>query len=302
MNLALTGGTGFVGQALVDVALDEGHAISALARREQAPRAGLSWVAGDIADADALAAMMRGADAAIHVAGVVNAPDAAGFERGNVEGTRMVLDAAKAAGVDRFVFVSSLSAREPDLSEYGVSKARAERLVAQSGLDWTMVRPPAIYGPRDREMLELFRAAKWGVVPIPARGRLSVIHVEDMARLLLALAGGGEESRGAVIEPDDGTVQGWSHREFARLIGSAVGRRVLSAPLPRAAMMLAARADRLLRGDGAKLTPDRVSYFSHPDWVVSEEARASADLWQPRIATPEGLRQTADWYRERRWL
>jgi nucleoside-diphosphate-sugar epimerase len=110
---------------------------------------------------------MAGTEAVIHVAGLVNTTDPDEFERANVLGTMNMIEAARAAGVPRFIFVSSLSAREPELSAYGASKARAEMLIKASGLDWTIIRPPAVYGPRDAEMFELFRAAKWGVVPVP---------------------------------------------------------------------------------------------------------------------------------------
>lgn len=302
MRIAVTGGTGFVGQALLDHALDQGCEVAALARRPQKPREGVEWVAGDLAAPDALSAMMREADAVIHVAGVVNARDRGGFEEGNVVGTLNVIESAKAAGIARFVHVSSLSAREPGLSDYGASKARAEKLVRASGLDWTIVRPPAIYGPRDTEMLELFKVSRFGFVPVPKDGRVSLIHVDDLARLLLALVPGGEAVTGHSFEPDDGRMNGWSHHELARAIGWAMGGRPRVIGLSPAALHRAARTDRFLRRSRAKLTPDRAAYFSHPDWVVSHGARPPHDLWQPRIETREGLKDTARWYRENRWV
>jgi hypothetical protein len=106
----------------------------------------------------------------------------------------------------------------------------------------------------------------------------------------------------AVLDADDGRDGGWSHRDFARAIGAAVGRRVLTVSLPRPLMMAGARLDRLLRGDRAKLTPDRVDYFCHPDWVADAGRRPPANLWQPQVATPAGLAETAGWYRAQGWL
>lgn len=302
MTIAVTGGTGFVGQALLDLAGKQRVDVRALARRAQPDRAGVSWISGDLDNRTALARLMQGAEAVIHVAGLVNTPDPAEFERCNVAGTLNVIEAALAAGVQRFVFVSSLSAREPDLSQYGASKARAEKLVRASGLDWTTVRPPAIYGPRDAEMFELFRSARWGVVPVPKDGRASLIHVDDLARLLLALVPGGVRVAHRVFEPDDGKPDGWTHDEMARAIGSAVGRRVWVPKLSRATLEKVAWVDRMLRGDKAKLTFDRVGYLTHPDWVVSAKARVPATTWRPRIETRAGLAATAQWYREQRWL
>ncbi|HUH77649.1 MAG TPA: NAD-dependent epimerase/dehydratase family protein [Devosia sp.] len=300
--IAITGATGFVGQSLLDRAGEAGIGVQALARNAQDKRNGVTWVPGDLDDKKALARLCNGAEAIIHVAAVVNAHDPSGFEACNVTGTLNVIEAARKAGVRRLVFVSSLSAREPGLSAYGQSKARAERLVKASGLDWTIVRPPAIYGPRDRELFELFRSAKWGVIPTPKDGKTSLIHVDDLARLLLTLLPGGEETTHRIFEPDDGKRGGWDHYELARAIGWAMGRRPRVLGLSRRTMELAAKADGMFRGKSAKLTLDRVGYFCHPDWVVTHGSRVPSTLWRPRIETRGGLKTTAQWYRTEGWL
>lgn len=300
--IAVTGATGFVGQALLDAAGAQGVEVRALTRSAQPARPGVQWIAGDLADSAALRKLMHGCEAVIHVAGVVNAPNRAAFETGNVLGTLAVIEAVQATGVRRLVHVSSLSAREPGLSAYGASKARAEQLVRASGLDWTMVRPPAIYGPRDRDLFELFRAAKWGVVPVPAEGRTSLLHVEDLVRLLLALVPAREETEHRTYEADDGKRGGWAHSEMARVIGWAMGRRPMVLRLSKRSLERAARADMMLRRSKARLTLDRVGYMVHPDWAVSATARVPAELWRPRIETRAGLKATAQWYREAGWL
>ncbi|WP_294331196.1 NAD(P)H-binding protein [uncultured Sphingomonas sp.] len=292
---AVTGGTGFVGSRLIDLALAAGHKVRALTRRDQPARDGVTWIRGDLDATDALADLCTGADAVIHVAGVVNAPDREGFAHGNITGTANMLAAATGAGVRRFVHVSSLAGREPQLSAYGWSKREADALVKASGLDWTIVRPPAIYGPGDLEMLELFRVARFGLALLPPGGRISVIEVSDLGRLLLALA--ATDTFSGEIDPDDGRAGGWTHPEFAHAIGRAVGRRVLALSLPKLVLMLGARVDRLLRGKRAKLTADRVSYFCHPDWVADPANRAPSNLWTPQVETEAGLVETARWYR-----
>jgi uncharacterized protein YbjT (DUF2867 family) len=307
--VALTGATGFVGRAVVEEAHRRGIALRALVRREQPACEGVEWVRGDLADRAALADLVRGAAAVLHVAGVVNTPDPRDFHIGNVSGTEALVECARAAGVRRFVFVSSLAAREPALSAYGRSKREAEQAVAESGLDWTIVRPPAIYGPRDREILELFKAARWGVVPMPA-GRASIVHVADLARLLVTLTGSGEEHAdaavrgtiGRVYEPDDQRVGGWPNKELAQAIGVAVGGRVWSPVLSKSVLTALAVIDHRLRGADAKLTRDRVGYMTHPDWVSDPDKAPPAGLWQPQIATPAGLAATAAWYRQNGWL
>lgn len=303
MILAITGGTGFVGQALIDAALEQGFEVRALARRPQEPREGVVWIEGGLSNTQALAQLITSdVEAVVHVAGVVNAPDPAFFEAGNVLGTMAVVNAAIAAGVHRFMHVSSLAAREPELSYYGNSKLRAERIVQASALDWTIVRPPAVYGPRDGEMLELFKAAKWGFVPVPRGTATSIIYVQDLAEMLLALLPSHEDTSYQVFEADDGCVNGWTMPEIARLIGDAVGKSVKVVELSRGTMNFAAKTDAMLRGVRAKLTADRVGYMTHPDWVVRPEARVPAHIFEPRVSTPEGMAYTAYWYREAGWL
>lgn len=301
-TLALTGGTGFVGQAVLDEAAERGLSVRALTRRLQPPRANVEWVRGDLHDAGALGELVQGASAALHVAGAVNAPDAAGFLHANVEGTENLLTAMRRRAVSRIVHVSSLAAREPGLSDYGRSKRLSEESVQVSGFDWTIIRPPAIYGPRDTEMFELFRTAKWGLVPLPPPGRASVIHVRDLARLLLDLASPVEQASQRIFEPDDGRPDGWSHDELARTIGAAVGRKVWAPSVPEAVLHKVAWLDRKLRRDKAKFTPDRARYMSHPDWVSNDDRRVPSALWAPQIETSEGFAQTAAWYRAQGWL
>jgi nucleoside-diphosphate-sugar epimerase len=301
MKLAITGSTGFVGSHLIDAALSAGHSVQALARREQPERERVEWIGGSLDDRSALERLVTGADAIIHVAGVISAPDAAGFEHGNVAGTLAMLAAATAGGIQRFVHVSSLAAREPKLSLYGASKAKAEDLVRSSGIEWIIVRPPAVYGPGDKETLELFKMARRGQIYLPPAGKLSLIHVADLAELLLALTR-PEAPVKAVMEPDDGRKGGWTHRQFGDALGRSVGVRARTISTPRFVLALGSRLDRLLRRGRAKLTPDRVAYFCHPDWVARAEHTPPRALWRPRIDTQQGLADTARWYQEQGWL
>ena len=295
MLIALTGATGFVGGRTLDLLIERGHHVRALTRRALPPRDGVVWIEGALDRPAGLAALVGGADAVIHVAGVVNAPDRSSFAAGNVAGTRAMVEAAARAQVVRLVHVSSLAAREPGLSNYGWSKAEAERVVEASALDWTMVRPPAVYGPGDLEMRDMFRLARLNLALLPPPGRMSAIAIDDLARLLVALA----ERSGPRItyEPDDGRT--YTHDEFARAIGVAVGRRVLPLPLPAALLRLGARIDRRLRGSAAKLTPDRAAYLAHPDWTVDPARRPPPALWAPATDLKRGLADTARWYADR---
>ncbi len=308
MTIALTGGTGFVGRMVLDQAIPCGIPLRALTRRKPPDVRGVEWVHGDLDHRTALARLTHGAQAVIHIAGLTRATDQDAFHRVNVLGTQTVLEAARAAGVGKLVVVSSLAAREPELSAYGRSKAEAEILVTASGLPSVIVRPPAVFGPRDADMLELFRMAKRGFLPLPPPGRASMINVRDLARLLLLLADPATASWAEMVgaqalEPDDESPNGYSHRELAGMICAAVGRKKVFAPhLPYRMLSLAAHADERIRGSRAKLTADRASYMAHADWVVSPQNRPPSELWRPQIIAREGLAQTARWYEQEGWL
>ena len=288
MTLAITGATGFVGRRVLALAESP---IRALARRPQPPLPGVTWVAGDLADTNALAWLCDGADAVIHIAGIVSAPSRAEFDAGNVAGTAAML---AAAGNRRFVHVSSLAAREPQLSMYGASKAEAEALVTASAADWVIVRPPGVYGPADAEMLDIYKLATRGVYIAPA-GRMSLLHVDDLARALLALASAGPSR--TMLEIDDGAANGHSHADFAAAIAAGLGRRVRTIPLPLPMLHLAARL-----GISTKLTPDRARYIAHPDWVARGGNAALAGLWAPRIGLAQGVSDTIGDYRSKGWI
>jgi UDP-glucose 4-epimerase len=286
--LALTGATGFVGRR---VAAFLPSPARALTRKPQPAHPTISWIGGDLADPAALARLCEGADAVIHIAGIVNAPTRTAFDAGNVAGTAAIL---AAAGQRRFVHVSSLAAREPQLSMYGASKAEAERLVMASAADWVIVRPPGVYGPADAEMLDIYKLAARGLYIAPP-GRMSLLHVDDLARALLALAAGGPSH--TVLEIDDGAANGYSHPEFAATIGAALGRKLRVVPLPLSMLALAARI-----GLSAKLTRDRARYIAHPDWVARGGNAALAGAWAPQIDLKSGVADTVADYIQRHWL
>jgi nucleoside-diphosphate-sugar epimerase len=300
MRVAVTGGTGFVGSHLIEEALAAGHQVRALTRRPQPPQVGLTWIDGALDRSDSLARLCEGCDAIVHVAGVINGSPAE-FHEGNVGGTEAMLTAAAGAGIRRFIHISSLAAREPQLSAYGRSKYESEEPVIAAGHDWTIIRPPAIYGPRDRVMLDLFRFAKRRLMPLPPGGRLSLIHVRDLCRLILACLE-NEKSFCRTYEPDDGRNGGWSTVEMARAIGRAVGNAVLPLPIPKALLPIGVTIDRLVRGKKAMLTRDRVTYYCHPDWTAAPHSHPPVELWHAQIPSEEGLKATALWYRAEGWL
>jgi len=303
--IAITGATGFVGSRVAALA---GQPVRALTRRPQPPQDNVEWVVGDLDDRNALARLCEGAAAVIHIAGVVNAADEAGFHAGNVRGTGNVLAAVRAAGVQRFVHVSSLAARQPRLSLYGASKHDAEHLVMGSALDWVIVRPPGVYGPGDREMLDLFKAARFGIGLAPGgpRARISLIHVDDLARALITLASSGPTRE--VLEIDDGAGAhgGHAHADHAAAIAAALGRKPpRMIKVSNRMLGLAASLATLFAGWQGKLptlSRDRAFYLAYPDWVARGGNAALADVWQPQFALTQGMADTVAGYRAAGWL
>ena len=288
MTLAITGATGFVGRRVLALA---NAPIRALTRQPQPTTPNVTWIEGDLANSAALARLCDGATAVIHIAGIVSAPTRAAFDTGNVAGTAAML---AAAGSRRFVHVSSLAAREPELSMYGASKCAAETLVATSSSDWVIVRPPGVYGAEDVEMRDIYRLAARGLYVAPP-GRISLLHVDDLASALLALAVDGPSRQ--TLEIDDGAANGYSHAEFARVIGHVLGQRVRVIPLPIAMLHLAARL-----GLSPKLTADRARYIAHPDWVARGGNTELVGQWSPRYDLQSGVADTIAGYRAKGWL
>ncbi len=299
LTLALTGGTGFVGGHTIAEALRRGHRVRALARSAQPPRDGLEWIAGSLADEAALRRLAAGADAVLHIAGVTNAANRRGFEEGNILGTATL---RRAIGTLPLVHVSSLSAREPQLSTYGWSKLVGEQIARGAAGPVTILRPPAVYGPGDREFLELMKVAASGFVPFPADSVAAMIYGPDLAEALVALAqdlAGPAKSAGHSFEIDDGT-GGYTPAEVAAAIGRALGRRVRPLPVSPTLLRLAAIGDTAvarLKGSIPRLTQDRAGYMAHRDWSADSAPLRALGLWQPSTGLADGMAATAIAYR-----
>ncbi len=200
--------------------------------------------------------------------------------------------------------MSSLAAREPDISVYGRSKAGGDAAVMAEDRDWVILRPPAVYGPGDKDMAAFYRMVARGWALLPGSGRFSVIEVGDLARALLALA---ERPAGShqILEIDDGTPGGLSHRRYAEHIANALSARPRFLSLPGGALKAAAAVDTAIgrvKGMLPVLSFDRASYLAHPDWVADASALLSLGIWRPQVPVAEGVARTAAWYRSAGWI
>ncbi len=302
-TVALTGATGFIGHCVTRRLLDAGWTVCALTRSAPPVTApsppGLKWVRGSLEDRDALARLLEDACAVVHCAGAVRGRTAADFEPANVLGVARLAEAALArAAPPRLLALSSLAAREPGLSAYAASKRQGEVVLESLGarLSWTVLRPPAVYGPGDRELLPLFRLMAKGVAPIlgPRQARFSLLYVEDLADAVLSWLTLEECPRG-VYTLHDGHENGYSWDEVTATMRSLRGKGVLALPVPawllRAAAMGMTGWSRFA-GVPPMLTLGKVRELRHPDWVCDNAAWQAVSGWVPRVEFDRGIRLT----------
>jgi nucleoside-diphosphate-sugar epimerase len=250
-----------------------------------------------------------GADTIVHAAGLIKASSAAAFEAVNVYGTANLARAIEERRVTaRVLLVSSMAAREPQLSTYARTKRAAEELltaVLSPRCDWTIVRPCAIYGPWDRETLTIFRAVDYHIFLRPriAHGRVAVIHAADAAAAIASLCDRGPAR--SVFELTDERTQGYSWDEIVGTAETAMDSKALVIPLPgpavRAAAAVSLAAARVLRRT-PMFTPEKAREILHADWGSRAERQPPRNLWRPAIGLAQGFRDTVCWYRDRRWL
>ena len=304
--VAVTGATGFVGPHLVSALARRGFGIRLLVRRwspvPSLPNVEAEIVLGDLADEAALRRLVDGVDTVIHAAGLIKARAPADFGTVNRDGTARLSALAPEA---RFILLSSLAAREPQLSAYAESKRAAEQVMAGRTGPWLAVRAPAVYGPGDRETLAYFRAAAWGLAPRPRLdgARLALIHVEDLAEALVAAV--EHPPSASVYEIDDGRQGGYGYGDMAAAAGVALGRAVWSVPVPRIAMEGVGWANgmrHVLGGTAQMLTRAKVGELFHSDWTIHDHRLAEALDFRARFDLEAGFRDTVLWYRRQGWL
>jgi nucleoside-diphosphate-sugar epimerase len=321
--IALTGATGFLGSHIADTLLASGYRVRASIRATSS----LRWLEGkpvetrltNLTDTDDCAEFLNGTTGLIHNAGVTTARDEAGYHHGNTETTHALIEAARRSWTtddEAFVLISSLAAHGPagietpavetnfcrPLTGYGRSKLAAELLLSEPGLGFrtSILRPPPLYGPRDKEFLPLLKGALKGWTIRPGRmSGLSLVDGRDAAEAAVTLLE-HPRSTGAYFV-DDGKM-GYSFEEMASILSSLVNRKVR---LLRVPIILMKAAGFLLGGKNATspiLNADRVRDLDTAGWACDGSRLVEETGFRPRWQATEGLADTLAFYRQEGWL
>ncbi|MCO6412615.1 MAG: NAD-dependent epimerase/dehydratase family protein [Thiogranum sp.] len=304
--VAVTGATGFIGRTICRLLREDGWQVRALVRSPQGAQAVREvvdeTVIGGLEDHAALARLVAGSFAVVHCAGAVRGATQQAFDRANVAGLENLVDAIAARdNSPRLLSLSSLAAREPDLSFYAASKRRGEQVLEQraTGLEWIALRPPAVYGPGDKELFPLFRLMARGIAPVPGvdGARFSMIYVDDIARAVLAWLQRDAVPCG-VYSLHDGRRGGYGWSDVCDTVAALCQRRVRQVPVPPALLAVPAWINRELArwlGHAPMLTPEKLRELRHADWVCDNDAIEAALDWRPQVQLEAGLRLTPGW-------
>ena len=302
-RIALTGASGFAGGPILTELLRAGHQVKVMVRRLRQGQfdSGVTVVKGDLDDQLALNALVADVDVVVHVAGAISALNANEYFRINFGGTRNVFNAAIAAGVKRFVNVSSITARNPELSAYAASKRAAEDFLEthKSEMEILTLRPSAIYGPGDKATLPLLAALQKTVAAVPGQetAQFSLVHVVDFARVVCAATLG---KQAGVLEIDDMS-GGHNWRELAALNRAISGKPNRLLFLPRSLVTGVAIASEIgtkFTGQSGMVNRGKVNELYHGDWVARGAGWPRDDV----IGLAQGLAETVTWYRAQGWL
>jgi nucleoside-diphosphate-sugar epimerase len=261
----------------------------------------IDWVEGALEDVDSLRRLVRGTDAVVHCAGAVRGATQAHFDRLNVDGVaRLVRAAVEQHPLPRFLLISSLAAREPGLSHHAGSKRRGETVLAdQAGnMPWVVLRPPAVYGPGDKETLPLWRwmARGFAFVLGSGKNRFSMLYVDDLAAAIQNCVLNEHLPKG-VFELHDGHPEGYSWQNVIDTVAHLKAKSVRSIHMPVTILRLLARLNLAVSwvfGYAPMLTPGKIREFRHPDWVCDNTAFTRETGWTPRVSLEEGLRRTLE--------
>jgi nucleoside-diphosphate-sugar epimerase len=320
MNALVTGATGFIGSHLCEALVHRGYKVTCLTRTAS----NLKWIEnldirlckGDCTDSDSLFSAVEDADYIFHIAGLTKATSEHDFFSVNAKGTENLVKAASDRNprLKRFIYLSSLAAAGPSrngssiredanpapVSNYGKSKLEGEKAVLsyKNSIPVTILRPPAVYGPRDRDMLVMFKMIKKGVFFDLGKCYYSLLYVDDLVQGII-LCAEDKKAEGKVYFLSD--AEFYTGEQIAMEICSALDVKALPLKVPKFAMPFFAFIGEKLNKKGI-INRDRIKDFRHSHWICDPQKVREEIGFIPKVGLKEGIKWTADWYRIHRWL
>ncbi len=317
----MTGATGFIGSHLVEELIKKGYGVTCLVRQTSH----LKWIEGleadivygDCEDEDSLGQIPQDLDYVFHLAGLTKARRDKDFFCVNVEGTKNLLRAvmARAPRVRRFIYLSSLAAAGPSrngsplnesaeprpVSSYGRSKLESEGAIMtqRNALPVTIIRPPAVYGPRDRDFFVLFRMIKKGFYPYWGKCYYSLLYVDDLIRGVI-MAAEAKDAEGGMYFLSDGRI--YSGDDIANEIANVLDARVVKMRIPRPFLAVLVKIGEKMGREASIINRDKLKELNYFHWTC-DSSKAGRDFkFVPKVSIKEGIKWTADWYRIHQWL
>ncbi len=321
MKALVTGATGFIGSHLVEELIRKGYRVGCLARKTS----NLKWIEGfdvnilygDCEDEGSLRQIPSDTDIVFHLAGLTKARRDEDFFCVNEKGTENLLRVVSSGlpGLKRFVYLSSLAAVGPSkdgepvnetsetrpVSSYGKSKLAGEDAVAKyrNSVPATIIRPPAVYGPRDRDFYVLFKMLKKGFYPYWGKCYYSLLYVDDLIRGLI-LASEEKEAAGEVYFLSDGKV--YSNEDLVGEIAGVLGSRITKVRIPKPFVTFLAKVNEKVSKNVSIVSGDRLNDIKYSNWTCDSSKAGKQLKFIPKVTIKEGIKWTADWYRIHQWL
>ncbi len=321
MKTLVTGATGFIGSHLVEELLKRGHTVACLVRKAS----NLQWIDGlnvrfVYGDCEIKESLLNGVadfDYIFHLAGLTKAVNERDFFSANALGTENLVSAVieKNPDIKRFVYLSSLAAAGPScdgapsketdeakpVSAYGRSKLEGERIVMRhkNTIPVTIIRPPAVYGPRDKDIYIFFKLLKKSISLWWGKCCYSLLYVDDLVKGTI-LSAESKTAEGEIFYLSDGRI--YSNEEITEAISSAVGAKPIRLRIPRAIMPLLASIGQKLGNQSNIINKDKIKELQYSYWTCDSTKSRNELGFIPNVGIKEGVKWTADWYRIHQWL
>ena len=298
-SVFITGATGFIGQRLVASLLQQNNIVRALVRPANMPDGrvpdGCEQVPLELTDVAGLRAVLAGSDAAIYCAGSVRGREPADFATANIDGVQALTEALD--GLDNpppVLLLSSLAASKPQVSDYANSKHLGEQALKRANdVCWTILRPPAVYGPGDREMVPVLKMARRGILAHagPRNQRLSLIHVDDLVSAIEAWLSEPQKCALQTFAIDDGTLRGYDWEAIGEAVSEGPFRTL---QIPGFLLEGSARINLALAkvfGYSPMLSPGKARELQQAEWLCDNSSFRRVTGWRPRVRLRQGARQ-----------